>query len=378
MPELAEPPPVVEPPIKVEVLSTPAPEKPAPGAVTIDLDNLLKKPEKKVEPPAPDADATVDATKVAADAAATKKPNDKEHNLGELRKQREAAEAARKTAEEERDRLKAEYEALKGKTPELPDDVKTRLTAVEQLENEAKELRQRIRQTDLARDPEFQQKYNTPITARIGIMGDVALASGVSTEEWKSAVSNWNEEQFAEWREGMTPVQKVKFDAAWTSAVDLYQQQQVELKNADVTYAELEKTRKADAEKQQLQYFSQNEQLAKQILSDTIKPETLKEYEDLGGAAEAILLKAARHEIPAKDIFQQLAANQVLSRVTVKQKTRIDELEAQLAERDKKLGEQEQFIAQHAGSVPRGDAAGKVTPTDDKTPIWQQIVVKTP
>ncbi len=208
-------------------------------------------------------------------------------------------------------------------------------------------------------------------------MGEVAIASGVPAADWKAAVSNWNEEQFGEWQESMTPAQKVKFNVAWMSSVELYQQQQAELQNAETTYAEMEKTRKADADKQQQQYFSQNEQLAKQILAETIKPETLKDYEDLGPAAESLLMKAARHEIPAKDIFQQLAANQVLARVTVKQKSRIDELEAQLAERDKKIGEQDQFIAQHAGSVPRGDAAGATKATDDKTPIWQNIVVKT-
>ena len=376
MPELAEPP-VVAPPVEVV---TPAPEKPPAGTFTVDLDNLFQK-SKKVETPAAEPDAAAkeaEAAKVKeAEVAKPPKSNDKEQNFAELRKQREAAEAARKAAEEERDKLRAEFEALKSKSPELPDDIKTRLTAVEQLEKEAQELRQRVRQTALARDPEFQAKYNSQITSRIGVMGEVAIASGVTPEDWKTAVSNWNEEQFGEWQESMTPAQKVKFNAAWMSSVELYQQQQAELQNAETTYAEMEKTRKADAEKQQQQYFSQNEQLAKQILAETIKPETLKDYEDLGPAAEAILMKAARHEIPAKDIFQQLAANQVLARVTVKQKSRIDELEAQLAERDKKIGEQDQFIAQHAGSVPRGDAAGKTTPTNDKTPIWQNIVVKT-
>ncbi len=370
---IAEPP--VEIPVKVEVTPTPAAEKP-PGALTIDLDNLFKKPEKKVETPAPDAAATAKEAEVKAAAEAAKKPNDKDQNFAELRKQREASESARKVAEEERDRLKAEFEALKSRSPELPEDVKTRLTAVEQLENEAKELRQRIRQTDLARDPEFQAKYNQPITSRIQMMGDVALASGVPADEWKSAVANWNEVQFAEWQESMTPVQKVKFNNAWMSAMELHNQQQDELKNADLTYAELEKTRRSDAEKQQQQYFSQNEQLARSIMAETLKPEAIKEYDDLQGATEAVLMKAARHEIPAKDIFQQLAANQVLSRVTVKLKTRVEELESQLAERDKKIGEQEEFIGQHSGSIPRGDAAGKTSASDDKTPIWQNIVVK--
>jgi len=89
-------------------------------------------------------------------------------------------------------------------------------------------------------------------------------------------------------------------------------------------------------------------------------------------------MKAARHEIPAKVIFEQLAGNQVLARVTRKQAGEIEALKAQLAERDKKITEQDAFIANQAGSVPRGDAAGASGSTGEKTPLWQNIVVKAP
>lgn len=357
----------------------PIPPAAHPGAVTIDLGNLSKKAAPKVEPPVvAEVTSPVEPEKVVAETTPdpTKKPSDKEHNMAELRKAREAAEKARQEAEVDRDRVKAELEALRTKAPEIPEDIKTKLTAVEQLEKERAELTQRLRQADLASDPEFQRKYNEPITARIGIMGESVIASGVSVEDWKRAAANWNEDQFAEWSEGMTPVQRVKFNAAWTAAIDLYQQQQQELKNASQTYQELQKQRQAEAETQQKQYFSQNEQTARAILAEVLKPEGTKEYEDLPAAAEAIVLRAARHEIPATEIFQQLAQNQVLARVTQKQKATIDDLQAQLAERDKRLQDQEAFIAQHAGAVPRGDAAGTSTPTKDGTPIWKNLVVK--
>lgn len=375
---------ILQPP-KTE--STPPPAA-HPGAVTIDLGNLGKKaqPKTEVTPPA-DAEAAAKAAEAKAaeakaaeekaksgEAAVEKKPSDKEENMANLRKAREAAEAARKAAEEERDRLRAEFEALKTKPPELPEDVKTKLT---ELEKEREELRQHVRQTDLARDPEFQAKYNKPITERIQIMGQTALAAGIAEADWKNAVANWDENQFAEWTEAMTPVQRVKFNAAWTAAVDLYQQQQAELKNADTAYQELLKKRQADAEAQQNQYFTSNKQLARSVIAETIKPETLKEYEDLGPAVENLLMQAAEHKVPAKDIFQQLAANQVLARVTVKQSDRIKELEAQLAERDKKISEQDAFISNQAGAVPRGDAAG-VKPGEKAGPIWNNLVIKAP
>jgi hypothetical protein len=359
MPEAA----TIEPPV--------TPPGAHPGAVTIDLGNLGKKPVPvtKVEvTPTPEPEKT---PPVETPPVVEKKPSDKEENMANLRKAREAAEA-------ERDRLKTEFEEFKKKAPELPEDVKTRLTKAEQLEKEREDLQRTIRQLDLSKDPDFQAKYNKPITERIGIMGQTVLAAGISETDWKNAVANWNTEQFGEWADAMTPGNRMQFVAAWTAAVDLYQQQQGELKNADTAYAEMQKKRQTDAEAQQKHYFTQNEQLARSVMSETIKPETLKEYEDLGPAAESLLMQAARHEIPAKDIFQQLAANQVLARVTVKQADQIKELQAQLAERDKKITEQDAFIANHSGAVPRGDAAGASGATGEKVPIWKQFAVKAP
>jgi hypothetical protein len=350
------------------------------------LANLTKKPapitQVKVDPVLPEKVVETKMDPVIVEIAKelvneVKKPSDKEHNMAELRKAREAAESARKEIEAERDRLKAEFEEFRKKPAELPEDVKSKLTKTEEYEKQLAEMRSTLRQTDLSRDPEFQAKYNKPITDRISVMGQTALAAGVPETEWKNAVGNWNEDQFAEWSEAMTPIQRVKFNAAWQAAVGLYQEQQSELKNADTAYAEMLKKRQADQETQQKQYLSQNEQLARSVMTDFIKPETLKDYEDLGPAAEAILMKAARHELTPQDIFTQLAGNQVLARVVPKQADRIKELEAALAERDKKISEQDVFIANQAGAVPRGDAAGTSGAVDDKTPVWARLQVKT-
>jgi hypothetical protein len=363
MPEVADPP----------VATPPAAH---PGAVTIDLGNLGKKvapvtkvevtpTSEKVEP------APVEKAHEVVPPVVEKKPNDKEENMANLRKAREAAEA-------ERDRLRTELEEVKKKSPELSEEVKTRLSKAEQLEKEREELQRTIRQLDLSKDPEFIAKFNQPIVEHISMMGQVALAAGIPEADWKNAVANWNEAQFAEWSEGMTALQRVEFQQSWMDAKSLYRQQQIELKNADLTYQEVQKKRQADAEAQQKQYFTQNEQLARSVMAETIKPETLKEYEDLGAATESLLMQAARHEIPAKDIFQQLAANQVLARVTVKQAKELDDLRAQIAERDKKISEQDEFISNQSGSVPRGDAAGGSGATGEKTPLWKNIVVKAP
>lgn len=372
----------------LEAPVTPPPAAPPaghPGAITIDLGNLSRKPApvEKVEvapPVTPPVEEKPHETKVETPPVVpppVAKPGDKEENMANLRKAREAAEARAKEIEAERDRLKTEYEEFKKKAPELPEDVKTQLTERERLKAELEESRKLIRQTDLARDPEFQAKYEKPIQDRITLMGQAALAAGVSEADWKAVSGQWDRKQMAEWSESMDPLQKMQFNTAWMAAENLWQEQQTELKNADATYQQLQKKRTEEAEAQQKRYLSDNEQLAKSVMIDFIKPETLKEYEDLGPAAEAILLKAARHEMPAKDIFTQIAANQVMARVIPKQDARIKELEATLAERDKKITEQDAFIASHAGAVPRVDAAGASGAVDDNTPLWKNIAVKT-
>lgn len=387
---------VAEPETK-ETPTEPA-QKPHPGAITIDLDNLLSKPkpvEKKseeVEKPE-DLAAKEAAAKEAelkskeADAKAAEsasksekaKANTKEENLANLRIARENAEKAAREAAEERDRLRKEIEDLRAKAPELPEDVKGKLSKFEEIEKEREELRKSLRQADLARDPEFREKYQKQIAARIGIMEQVALSAGVSKEDWhRNAIAGWNEEQFAEWRESMTAAQRVKFDAAWTSAVSLHQEQVAALEDADKSYAELEKQRKLDAETQQRQYIQQNETLGKSVLAEVLKPVSSEDYPDLADSATAVVMQAARHELPAKDIFQQLAYNQILARVTQKQKGRIEELEAKIAEHEKKIAEQDAFIANQAGAIPRGDAAGKVTDLPDDKPVWESFRVKMP
>lgn len=304
------------------------------------------------------------------------KKKDPETNLAAMRKKLEEIEANAKAAAEERDRLKEEYEQFKSKPIELPEDVKTKLSAVEKYEKELQEARAIVRQTNLARDPEFRAKYDVPIQNRIKAMAQVAAQAGVSESEIQSAVRNWNKDRFGEWIDTMTPGQRIEFQAAWQKAEELYIDQQEQLQNADRTWADLEKQRKEAIEAQQKEVLTANERLARDILKQTLARGDAASYEGITEAAEAVLMKAARYEMSPQEVFEQLAANQVLARATQKQAESLKERDAKIAELEKKLAEQEQFISSQAGSVPRTEAAGTTGKTGETyVPPWKRLVV---
>lgn len=366
-------------PEETAVIDPPATETPKatgnPGqSVTLNLFKG-KKPAETPEP-AKTEEPTKAPETTTQDAAKKPKANDVETNLGNMRKKLEEYEAQVKATAEERDKIRTEYETFKSKPPELPEEVKTKLTAVEKYEKELADMRALVRQTNLAADPDFREKYDKGIQNRIANMWRVAAAAGITEAEWKSAVSRWDKDKFGEWMDGMSPGQRMEFQAAWLKSEELYQEQQEQLQNADKTLAELEKQRRDAYESQQREVFTRNETLARNIMKSVLANGDAASYEGISEAMESTLLKAARHEVTAEEIFTQLAANQVLARSTQKQAETIKERDTRIAELEQKLAEQEEFIKQHSGSVPRPDAAGRTGDTAEKhVPLWKNVVV---
>lgn len=365
-----------------EVKETPVSAPPTPAsAITFELfggkkdktaaDQLAKEPEVKVETPTEEKKVDAPVTESG------KKKNDAETNLANMRKKLEEYEAQVKAAQDERDRLKGEYEAFKTKPPELPEEIKTKLTAAEEREKELMEARALIRQTNLARDPDFRAKYEQPIQNKIKSMGQIALASGIPDNEWRAAVTSWNRDKFGEWIDAMNPGDRIAFQAAWQKTEELYTEQNDQLQNAEKVWTEMEKQRKDAFEAQQKDVLAGNEKLARQIIKDTLARGDAASYEGITEALEGAVLKAARYELSAEEVFQQIAANQVLARSVQKQDATLKERESKIAELEKKLAEQDEFIKAHAGAVPRETPAGKTSESGDKyVPPWQRIVVK--
>lgn len=354
------------------------------GSVTIDLDNLF---EKKEEPKEIQKVEEKEAPKEAAKEAPKdeKKPeqkpakaNDPATNLGAMRKTLEEKEAALAERMKEIEALRAEHEALKSKPIELPDDVKGKLSAVEKLEKEFAETRAALRQADLSRDPDFRAKYQNRINSTTKMMVDIASAAGIPKDQIQAAFSNWNVDAFAEWADSMTPGKRLEFQAAMLKTQELYQEQQLELQNAETTYEKLNKERQEYAETQRKQILESNEKMAKEVVAEVMGRGNAKDFADLQQHAEAVAMQVARFEMPPRDVIHNAVANQLLARVTKSQSEKIEELQKQLDAQAAKLKEQEEFIASRSGAVPRGGEAGKTTQgdVDEDKPIWEQVVVR--
>lgn len=382
---------VIDPP--AAPAATTIPSTPShPPAVVLDMESILKTagnvPVKPLEPPkeketpkAPEKkddpkkepDAKVEEVKKEAPKETPAAESDKEKNWKAMRESLAAEETARKAAQADLEAARAELE--KARAIGDPEEIKKKL---ETFETELKETRTRLRQADLSRDPEFQEKYSKPIQARIQTMSEIALASGVDPAEWQAAAKNWNVEQFGAWADSMTPGKRVEFIAAWTSAVQIYQEQSQELRNADKAWEELTKTRQQNQENERKASITNNETIAKALLDELVfKNDGLKDFKDLGPLAENAVMAAARYQMPPQEVFRSVLASQVLSAVTVRQNEQIKGLTEQLEEKDKKIAELEGFVKEQAGAVPRGDGRGDPSQAEDKRPIWEQIVVRT-
>jgi len=358
---------VETPPLETTVTPPAVTPKPTAGVI-VDLDHLFQKPDKAA-PLADDAAAKEAEAKKAAEAKPATpppaKPNDKEENMANLRKAREAAEEKAKALETQIAEFQKKLE--EASVPKVPEDVQKK---IEQLEKDRTEFQKNLQIANLERDPEFQQKYSVGINQQMQRMLQLAVDSGVDEKEALKAVKRWDEEAFATWHESMSPAAKVKFGAAWTGVENLHAEKQQALADADKRWEEIGKQREEQAKAYQQSVLAENEKLARTIIKDVLSTnEGLKEFEDLPAAVESVALRAARYEMTPEEVFRNVAANQVLARVTQKQFKTIEEL-------TKKVADLQKFVDEQSSAVPKGNGTTVASTDDDKTPIWERVVVK--
>lgn len=302
-------------------------------------------------------------------------PKGKDDNMANLRKLREAAEKERDDFRTQLETLKAEFETFKSKPFELPEEHKTKYS---QLEQERDTYLKELRVTNLARDPEFVQKYEKGIQSNIETMQKIAKESGVSDADLRSGFGAWSENAFGQWMEEMSPGQKVKFQAAWLQTEQLHNERTQKLQDAEKTYSELMQSREAQAKAQYESGLEKNTSLAKVLVKKLVlDAEGTKEWEDLPAAAEAMAMKAARYEMTPEEVLTNLIHNQVLARVKVKNDNEIVKLKEQMAERDKKIADLEKFVAEHSGATPQPTAGIVPAQSQEKGVLpWQNMIIR--
>lgn len=274
----------------------------------------------------------------------------KPENFAALRQAKEASEKAHADAMAELAKIRTEMEELRKKP--APEEF---IKELEMTKKEKAEYQKRLREADLARDPEFNAKYDNAIKGAMSEMVNVAVASGVDRKEATAAVSAWNEGQFAEWLGGMSEIDKLKFGANLQRAVTLYQEKEGEIANADQTYQKLQQQREEQAKQQMEQRQSGLSADIEANLKELAETPLGKDHTDLLTETRTLLRRAGGLEgerIDNKTLLGMVGKSLLLARGFERQEKALAEKVEKITELEKTLAERDAFIKELNGSTP--------------------------
>lgn len=277
--------------------------------------------------------------------------SDADKNFAALRKKAEEAEKRASEREAELTKVREEYDTFK-KNP-VPKEYEEKLTAAEK---RAQELQANLRIADLARDPEFQGKYNKPIEASVRVMSNLFVEVGADAAEIKTAIATWNEEQFSDWADMLPAAKRLRFNAAYQKAIELDMQRNQELADSETTWTNIQKQRQTEAENNQKQYlaslksernsvFAEIEATHKELLAD---PDIRRQTEEMLDRA----IGADGKGLSTRDMLSSLAHTHTLAHHFKRVEGERAKLVEENAALKAKLEERDTFIKGVNGSIP--------------------------
>lgn len=279
-----------------------------------------------------------------------KAPTDAEKNFAALR---EKAEAAEKRALEHEARIKAiteEYETLK-KQP-VPAEFSEKLTKAEQ---RAQELQQKLVAYDITQEPEFQ-KISTGIQEAVQELAGYVVESGVPVAEVNAAIARWDEGQLFEWKEAMTPGQRLRFEEAFSTAIRLDRERTKKLQNPQATMEQMQKARQAEQEAARKSRSEKMRAEAKSVLDELLEKKHISEDDqDLKKEVSELLFRSVdggEEKLSVREVFRTIAQGHVLGRHFQRVEKQRSELAEKLAAAEKTLAERDEFIKSLNGSEP--------------------------
>lgn len=304
-----------------------------------------------------------------------------ETNIVKLREAREAEATARKTAETERDAIRAQLEAAQ--KAGLPADVQEKLTSYEtklaEQQKVSDDLRALLRAASIERDPEFVERFQKGQQLKVNIMAQQAREAGIAEADIQAAFRAGNENAFGEWMEGMSPAQKAKFQGAWTGMLELQQQRNEAIQNADKEWEKMTAAQQARAIEAQKAARDAAERDAKGVLAEFFKIDGLPAEPEFRAGVEEAVMQAAGIKDGGDWTNQKwltmVASNHALTHAVQSQTASIEALKAESAEKDKKIAELQAFVDAQKGAVPRGGAAGEVEREGAYVPLASRIRV---
>lgn len=291
-------------------------------------------------------------------------------------------------AEKERDSLKtklAEMEKAQAELAKVGEESPALQKKLEEAQQRIDALTSEMRLVAIDRDPEFVRKFVTGKENLLGELKDLAVAAGATEEQFKRAIKLGQEEQIEEWREALQPAQQRRFSAIQLKIEQLDVDREAARKDAESTYSELMKKRQEQNQHLQQEQINGFKKVAAEVEAELFNVDGFKEDEELRAVVRASLTGLAggegRENWGHKAIMASVAAGHMFHKVSLVQAKVIEGLKksgeeqtAKIAELEKRIAEQDEFIKGQAGGVPRGEVRqdGK-TPGGKYVPSWEQM-----
>lgn len=261
-------------------------------------------------------------------------PSDKDKNFSELRKSKEA--------------LEARVKELEGK---VPTDYETTKNEYQKLQERNKLVESELKKVALEKTPDFQEKYDKKISAKVGTIERALIGSEADAktlvEALKQPDSRARNQAISDTIESLDPVTKAKVVGAIAEFDSLRESREAELANPDPTL-------KLQQEQMDTQRKMQIEQTVK-LLDDTlIEAEAslpwMKEGEDPAwNSAVKEIKDQARH------IWTQPMTPKQQSEVALKA-AMLPKVYGLLTESYKEMAAKDEIIAKLRGATPQNSA----------------------
>lgn len=352
-------------PSPVQAVKAPAPTEAVPAAPVSDK----APPEKPVEVSEPVVDTSQMSPKARENFARMEeaRKKDRETYQSELEKLRTET----KVEIEAREAKIKEYEERQSKLSTLtPEEITRRDQEIDKLKGELKFVA-------LERDPDFISRYVTPKAQLMESLKE--LNSGTfPVEDLERAVKRGDQDKVDELRDSLQPRDQRRFDATLLQLEQVDIQKDLALKNRDTTYQQILQQRQETQKASMEERFNQNLRLAREVAMEPFeKVPGLKEDAALLQEVQSSLTALAGGEGAEKwdprAIFQRVAASFVQTKILMTQHEQLQEKDAALAEKNKKIEELESFITSKHGALPNTQVVSGAPETVDNRGIWEQF-----
>lgn len=274
------------------------------------------------------------------------------HNAGHFKVVTDARDAAIAEAA----KLKLELETARRTAPE---DVQQKLSDYEKQLDEVRkseaELRAKVREVDVTLDPAFEKEFTMPMVKARNEVYELLIRGGASKEDAKVAVESWDDGKFAEVTAEMGDIQKRRVDAAILETERLHKVRAEQIKSPEDFAAR----RRMEADAQQQQAVKHRQSVADKIYRGALESTPVLAEEGNAQFRDAMqqqLSRAVKGEMPMEEVLMRVAGYEAMQLGLQGQHAVLVEQDAKIKELEKKLAEQDKFIA--GGALPKGEAAG--------------------